>query len=77
LYSFDAVNIFDVLEADASRLVVLYIESPLVAVKDMKTLSLANLETILGASLSYNKRLTEDCTVFLAAKCQRVCRFCD
>jgi len=45
--------------------------------EDMKTLSLANLETILGASLSYNKRLTEDHTVFLAAKCQRVCRFCD
>jgi len=77
LYSFDAINIFDVLEADASRLFVLYIESPLVAMEDMKTLSLANLETILGASLSYNKRLAEDHPIFLAAKCQRVCRFCD
>tara|TARA_R110002167_G_scaffold27875_4_gene94629 strand:+ start:1866 stop:2075 length:210 start_codon:yes stop_codon:yes gene_type:complete len=68
LYSFDAINIFDVLEADASRLFVLYIESPLVAMEDMKTLSLANLETILVTSAANNKRLTKDCPVFLAAK---------
>jgi hypothetical protein len=58
LYSFDAVNIFDVLEANASRLFVLYIESPLVAMEDIETLSLADLEAILADSLSNNKRLT-------------------
>jgi hypothetical protein len=58
LYSFDAVNIFDVLEANASRLIMLYIESPLVAMEDIETLSLADLEAILADSLSNNKRLT-------------------
>jgi hypothetical protein len=68
LYSFNAINIFDVLEANASRLFVLNIESPLVAMKDIETLSLANLKAVLACSFSYNERLSKYCTVFLSAK---------
>ena len=62
------VDVFDVVEADSSRAFVLQIKAPLVAMEDIKALTLAHFEAVLRASASYNKRLTEQFTVFLTAK---------